>query len=171
MPRFEPISSRSEFSLEAESSLHPIRASTNELTGFFEAKLLDNGRLDLTVPPKGRLEVYIESLQSGNKLIDLETQRRLNVRRFPTIIAEVVELRAADRDGNYRAAGNVTFHGETRRLENALVVKSIDERTIEVGGEITIDVRNYGIEPPKMLMLKVEPEVKATLKVVAQRVD
>ena len=171
MAKFEPVSGRSELSLEAESSVHPIQASTTDLEGFFEAELLDNGQLDLSVAPSGRLEIYIESLESGNKLIDRETQRRLKIRRFPSIIAEIVKVDEADENGHYHAAGNLTFHGETQRLENELVVKQLDERTIELSGEITVDVRDFGVEPPQLLMLKVYPEVKATLKVVAERVD
>ena len=171
MARYKPISSRSELSLEAESSVHPIHASTNELEGFFEAELLEDGRLDLSVAPTGHLEIYIESLESGNKLIDRETQRRLNTRRYPSIIAEIVEVHAENGNKHYQATGDLTLHGKTQRLKNNLMVKQLDERTIEVSGEITVDVRDFGITPPKLLMIKVYPEVKATLKVVAERVD
>ena len=169
MAKFEPIPHRSELYLEAESSVHPIHASTTDLEGYFEAELLADGQLDLTVAPSGRLEVFIDSLESGNKLIDRETQRRLNTRRFPSIIAEVLEIRQTADNGRYQAAGNLTFHGETQRLEDSLTVKQLDEHTIEVSGQITFDVRDFGIEPPSLLMLKVYPEIKARLKVVAER--
>lgn len=164
MAKFEFVAGRSELSLEAESSVHPIHASTTKLEGYFEAELLANGQLDLSTPPAGRLEVYIENLESGNKLIDRETQRRLNIRRFPSIVAKVVEIRPGDSDGHYRATGDLTFHGETRQLENGLTVRQLDQRTIEISGQITVDVRNFGVEPPKLFMLKVHPDVKATLK-------
>jgi len=171
MAKFEPVSGRSELSMEVESSIHPIRASTTKLKGYFEAELLEDGRLDLSIAPAGRLEVYIESLESGNKLIDLEAQRRFDIRRFPSIIAEVVEIRTMDGDGHYQASGDLTFHGKTQRFENGLVVTQIDERTITMSGEITVDVRDFGIEPPRILVLKVYPIVKVRLKVVAERVD
>jgi polyisoprenoid-binding protein YceI len=164
---FKPVPDRSELSLEAESSLHPIQAATSNLTGFFEAELLNDGQLDLSVVPAGRLEVFIDSLESGNKLIDRETQRRLDMRRFPSIIAEVVEIQQTDKEGRYQATGTLTFHGNTRKLKGNLTVKQLDDRTIEVGGQLTVDVRDFGIEPPKLLMLKVYPNVKAKLKVVA----
>jgi polyisoprenoid-binding protein YceI len=171
MPKFAPVSGRSELSLVAESSIHPIRASTTKLEGFFEAELLDDGHLDLSVAPSGRLEVYVENLESGNKLIDREAQRRLNIRRFPSIIAEIVEIRKIEGNGNYKAAGDLTFHGETQRYEDGLALTQLDEHTIEMSGEITVDMRDFGIEPPKLLMVKVYPEVKVRLNVVAKRVD
>ncbi|MDX1523444.1 MAG: YceI family protein [Anaerolineae bacterium] len=171
MPRFRPVRHRSEFRVDARSNVHPIQASSSELEGFFEAALLDNGQLDLSVAPSGRLEIYIDSLDSGNKLIDREAQRRFNTRRYPSIIAEVVAIEETTENGAYRATGDLTFHGETQRLEDDLVVRQVDDDTIEVSGEITIDVRDFGVQPPRMLMLKVYPDIKVTLKVVAKRVD
>lgn len=171
MAKFQPVRDRSELALEGESSIHPLHVSTNEIEGYFEAELTDEGRLDLSVAPAGRLEVYVESLESGNGLIDREMRRRLNTRRFPTVIAEVVEIREANGERHYHAAGNLTFHGVTKQLEDKLAITPIDDRTIQISGQITVDVRDFEVEPPQLLMLKVYPEVKASLKVVAERVD
>jgi polyisoprenoid-binding protein YceI len=168
MAKFQPVRNRSELALEGESSIHPLHTSTQEIEGYFEAVLGDDGQLDLSVAPTGRLEVYIEGLKSGNGLIDREMQRRLNTRRFPSVIAEVVEVKAGDGKGRYRASGDLTFHGVTRRLEDDLTISLLDDHTLEIKGEITIDVRNFNVDPPKLLMVKVHPEVKAKLQVVAK---
>lgn len=170
MAKFQPIRDRSELALEGESSIHPLHTSTQEIEGYFQAKLGDDGQLDLSVAPTGRLEVYIEGLKSGNGLIDREMQRRLDTRRFPSVIAQVVEVRAGAGQGRYHAVGDLTFHGVTRRLENDLAITLLDAHTLEINGEITIDVRDFNLNPPKLLMIKVYPEVKAKLKVVAKGV-
>jgi hypothetical protein len=49
-----------------------------------------------------------------------------------------------------------------------LTISLLDDHTLEIKGEITIDVRNFNVDPPKLLMVKVHPEVKAKLQVVAK---
>jgi polyisoprenoid-binding protein YceI len=171
MARFEVVPGQSQVSLDGRSSLHPVHTSTHELEGYLEAELLDNGRLDLSVPPTGRFEIPIESLKSGNELYDLEMRRRLNPQRYPTIIAELLELRDPGNGAGYHAAGNLTFHGVTRRFEGKLNINRLDDQTLEVNGEQMFDVRDFNMQPPKLLMLKVYPEVQVSLKAVAKRAD
>ena len=44
-----------------------------------------------------------------------------------------------------------------------------DGRSIELEGEASFDIRDFGMEPPRILMLKVEPEVRVTAHVVATK--
>ncbi len=46
---------------------------------------------------------------------------------------------------------------------------SIDEQTIELAGKSRFDIRDFGMEPPKLLMAKVEPEVDIRVAIVAVR--
>ena len=38
-------------------------------------------------------------------------------------------------------------------------IRSVDDQTIQLAGQSRFDIREFGMEPPRMLMLKVEPEV------------
>ena len=38
-----------------------------------------------------------------------------------------------------------------------------------MGGESQFDIREFGMEPPRMLMLKVQPEVGIRVEIVAVR--
>lgn len=169
--RFEPIQERSELSLAGESSIHPLHTKTNQVKGYFEAKVNSEGQLDLSVPVAGRVEIPLESLKSGNALIDREMQSRLNTRRFPKVVAEVVEIREQNSPGHYHAVGDLTFHGVTKRLAQELIIEQLDEQTIEIRGEIKLDVRDFKVNPPKLLILKVHPEVTAKLRFVAEQVN
>jgi hypothetical protein len=44
-----------------------------------------------------------------------------------------------------------------------------DER-IRLTGRSSFDVRDFGMEPPRILMLKVEPQVEVKVEIVAERV-
>jgi hypothetical protein len=46
-------------------------------------------------------------------------------------------------------------------------VSCIDEQTIHLDGTSSFDIREFGMEPPRMLMARVEPEVDIRIEIVA----
>lgn len=171
MSRFEPVDGRSELALSGDSSIHPLHTATNELRGFFEATIGEDGQLDLAAPIAGEIEILVDTLNSGNTLIDREMRNRLNTRRFPQVVAKLIEIRNKSGPGRYRTIGDLTFHGVTKRLEDELMIQQIDERTLEIQGEINLDVRDFNVEQPKLLALKVNPDFKAKLRFVVERTN
>jgi hypothetical protein len=168
MARFEPVRERSILSLEGESSLHPIHTSTDKIEGFFEVGVLKPGSFDLSVPPKGGFEVYVEDLKSDFSYLDRVVQDRLDIRRFPRIRANLIELRPQG-DG-YAAVGEIVFHGATVRLEDEVDITWLDDTTIEVKGEMMIDVTRFNVQAPKLVSISVESEVKIKLKLILKQV-
>lgn len=167
MTRFRIDPTRSRVWTESRSSVHPIHGEADGLEGEMDVQLLD-GRLDLSVPPRIRLELDVERLKSGNSLYDGEMLRRIAARRFPTIVGEVTEMRELDSSDRYRVAGELKFHGVTRRQEGEVTVEVSNDRTLVVEGERTFDVRDFEVEPPKLLMLRVHPDVSVRVHVVAE---
>src|SRR5437764_443701 len=74
---------------------------------------------------EGRIEVPVRQLRSGNPLEDAELQRRVDARRFPTIVGEVRQAAAADGGGRFQLEGDLSFHGVTQRVTGELRV-SVD---------------------------------------------
>jgi polyisoprenoid-binding protein YceI len=155
--------------IEARSSLHPIHSETRGLTGFFEAEVQGDGRVNLTAPVAGRVELPVERLSSGNPLYDREMKRRVDARRFPVISGELTSMSESGRDGLYRMEGDVTFKGATRRVADEMAVSAPGEGVVHLEGEHVFDVRDFGMEPPKILMLKVDPEVTVKVRIAARR--
>ena len=155
----------SEVVVEARSSLHPIRGAAVDLSGAIEAEVVD-GRVGDTL--RGRLEVPVDRLRSGNPLYDSELHRRAEARRYPTIVGEVRGAVAGD-DGVFRVEGDLTFHGVTRRVTDDLRVRADGSRLV-IEGQHVFDVREFGLTPPRLLMLKVEPEVTVRISLVAEPV-
>ena len=50
-----------------------------------------------------------------------------------------------------------------------MAIDKVDDRTIRLSGSSRFDVRDYGMEPPRILMLKVEPEVDVRVDIQAER--
>lgn len=152
--------------IEARSSMHPIHGEAQGLEGSIEADVAD-GRVDVSGTPRIKIELPVENLRSGKKLDDAEMMRRIDARRFPRIRGETTELKESN--GRYRVRGDLTFHGVTRPVEGEVTISAPDERSLVIEGEQVFDIRDFGVEPPKILMLKVHPDVRVRVKVVAQR--
>ena len=56
--------------------------------------------------------------------------------------------------------GDITFRGVSRNYASEVRFTAVDDRTLRIESESTFDVRDFGLEPPKILTLKVEPEVR-----------
>ena len=121
MARFRIVPDKSAVLIEASSSLHPIHTRTVGLEGFLDVDVHD-GVIDTSADPKAELSLRVEQLSSGNRLEDRELQRRIDARRHPTIDGRLDHMSKVNGDGRYRVAGDLTFHGVTRRCEDELVI-------------------------------------------------
>lgn len=166
--RFRVSGTRSSLGVEASSSLHPIHGEAGGLTGYVEGDVT-GGRFDLATPPRLRVELPVERLESGNPLYDGELRRRVDVRAYPEIVGEATRVEELGTPGRYRVRGDLTFHGVTRQVEGEIEVSAPDDRTLVIEGEQTFDIRDFGLRPPKMLMLRVHPEVRVRIRVVAEK--
>ncbi len=171
MARYRIVPERSQVVMDARSSLHPIHTRTRGLEGFLDVEVLDDGRVNLDVPAYAKLSLPVDRLSSGNALEDRELKRRIDARRFPTIDGELRALEESSEDGQYRARGELTFRGVTNTYEDAITITTddADERVLTISGEHTFDIRDFGMDPPKILMFRVQPDVTVQIEVVAER--
>jgi polyisoprenoid-binding protein YceI len=166
--RFTFDSTRSYLQVSGRSSLHPIETETRGITGWFEASLSDQGELDLAAPVAGELELPVNRLTSGNHLYDRELRRRVNARRHPTIGARLVSAAPSAGDATYLVTGDVTFHGRTLTFEHDVAIR-FDRDEVTLSGEDVFDIRQFGMEPPSMLMIRVYPEISVRLQLIGLR--
>jgi polyisoprenoid-binding protein YceI len=166
MATFRIDPSRSKVWIEARSSLHPIHGEASGLSGVVEADVAD-GHVAFNGAPKISVELPVEELKSGKALEDAEMMRRIDARRFPRIRGEVREVKQTS-GGNYLVQGDLTFHGVTRPVEGELSIKA-DNGSLVLEGEQTFDIRDFGVDPPKILMLKVHPDVKVRVRAIAEQ--
>ncbi len=168
MSRYRIVPERSRIWVEATSSLHPIRAETTGLTGYLEAEVVD-GHIADGAPATGRVEIDADRLQTGNGLYDHEIERRLEVRKYPVIRGTVRGVQPVGDGQRHRVSGELEFHGVARSVDGEVTLRSVDDRTLEITGERSFDLREHNLEPPRLLMLKVHPDVRVRGLVVAVR--
>jgi polyisoprenoid-binding protein YceI len=139
--------------------LHPIRTETRGLEGWVEVTLLPDGGLDLSIPVTGELALSVDRLTSGNQLYDRELKRRMDARKYPTITGRITSFDPTDVTGSYLVGGDLSFHGHTRNFAHDMTIDIGQRSSIEMRGDYVFDIREFGMKPPSMLMLKVYPEV------------
>jgi polyisoprenoid-binding protein YceI len=151
--------------VSGRSSLHPINTETRGITGWFEAARREDGSLDLEQGVSGELELAVERLTSGNQLYDRELRRRIDARRYPTISGRLTHIAVAGAHPDYTVTGEVSFHGKTRTFEHGMQIDVHDDG-IALTGEDVFDIREFGMKPPSMLMVRVYPEISVRVELL-----
>ncbi len=154
--------------VSGRSSLHPINTETRGITGWFEAGARHDGSLDLEQPINGELRLAVEKLTSGNQLYDHELRRRIDARRYPTIEGRVTRIAADGTHPRYSVRGDIVFHGKTRSFEHVMDIE-LSEDEISLTGDYVFDIREFGMKPPSMLMIRVYPEISVRVELYGRR--
>ena len=167
MTRYRILPTRSRVWIEARSNVHPIRTEATGLEGWLDLDF-GTGTINVDQPLGGHLEFPVDNLKSGNALEDRELQRRIDVRRYPTIMGDLKSMKQTDEAARYIVGGELTFRGTSRSYEDEMTVELPDDRTISMSGQSVFDIRDFGMDPPRILMLKVQPEVTVRVEIVAE---
>jgi polyisoprenoid-binding protein YceI len=162
--KFNVASSSSSLSFDGKSTLHAVHGTASQLTGSITATLED-GNLTLDPQPAMHVEFPVERLSSGNSLQDKETWKLLDSKRNPTIAADLRNL-VASAGNAYSATGDIAMSGRKKSYDGNLTIK-VDRDRMVVDGTLVVDIRDFGLQPPRLLMVTVQPQVTVNLHLVA----
>jgi polyisoprenoid-binding protein YceI len=129
---------------------------------------IDPGRSRVWIEARSSLHPILGEADGLEGSVEAEMADGRDARRFPTIRGEMTHMKKGGGDGHYRVRGDLTFHGVTRSVEGDITISSSDGHSLVIEGEQTFNIRDYGVEPPKILLLKVHPDVKVRVKVFAE---
>ena len=62
----------------------------------------------------------------------------------------------------------LAMHGQTREISGDVHLR-VDGTTMTIDGQQVINVKDFGIDPPRLIILKVEPDVDLQVHIVAER--
>ncbi len=144
----------------AKSTLHGIDGHADGIVGTIE--IGDDGVL-----VGAHLEVEAERLRWGNPLLDRETRRRIDVRSHPTISGDVRGVESSD-GASLHLRGTIAFLGIEREVDGDIGLTASAPDRIVVEGEQSFDVRDWGLEPPNLLLIRVEPVIRVRIHVEAE---
>jgi polyisoprenoid-binding protein YceI len=161
MGRYVLDPGRSQVWIAGSSSVHPVHATATGLEGWADVDIGSEPVIDA-----GEVRIEVERLRSGNPLVDRETRRRIDARRFPEIVGTVASAERLG-DGRLAVTATVAFRGEECRVEGELIL-STDADVLVMEGSQIFDVRDWGLEPPRLALLKVHPEVEVRVHLEAR---
>lgn len=167
--RFEFDPDRSRVVVRATSSIHPISADSWGISGYLVAAFDTHGRLQPDVAPEGELRLPSDGLSSGNVVYDREIRKRIDVRKFPTISARLAEMKAVASDGRCLVRGDVTFMGTTVAMEGEMLV-AVDPGSgeLHLTGRQMFDITAFNLQPPRVLTIRVHPQVDVAVDIVGR---
>jgi polyisoprenoid-binding protein YceI len=167
VPKFRVNTGKSTVKVGLRVNLHPSHIDANALSGVIECEVDEQGKPRLERPYSAELTLPVDAIKSGNGIQDREMRRRFDVNRYPTITARVTKGEALDGDGRYRAVAQLTMHGQTREISGDVQLR-VDGTTMTIEGQQVINVKDFGIDPPRLIILKVEPDVDLQVHIVAE---
>jgi polyisoprenoid-binding protein YceI len=77
-------------------------------------------------------------------------------------------MTATETQGRYLAEGDITFKGVTQRVSDEVTLSAPKAETIVFEGEHVFNLPDFGMDPPKIMMLKVYPDVTIRVRIVAK---
>ena len=164
--RYDLDPERSQVWIDGSSSIHPIRASATGVHGWIEL-MLTRGRVDRAQAAEGEVRVEVDRLKSGNPLVDAETRRRIDASHHPEIVGVATGGSTGLGPQLIGLTGDIAFRGETRPVEGELTV-AIEGDEITLTGEQQLDVRDWGLQPPKVGLLRVHPQITVRFAAVGR---
>jgi len=164
---FRVLPDRSAVMIDARSSVGPITFGAIGVTGSMKVAVA--GRRVCSNPvPTAHLEIEVDQLRSGNSLYDAELLRRIDARRHPTVSLDLRDCTALGSTGRYQLTGEVTFHGVSKPLDGTVSVAMSSDHSLVIRGEQVVDIRDFGVVSPTVLMLRIYPDVVVGLQVEAE---
>lgn len=148
--------------VSADSSVHPITAEIRGLRGEATCDVVD-GALVAGPGTTGWIEGDVAQLETGKRLEDMALRKQIDAKRHPTVRYEVRSVEGAG--GSFKVTGAFTFHGETREFTETCNA-TLDGGRLLVDAEHTVDIRDFGVKPFKVMTLSIKPEVRLTLHLV-----
>lgn len=163
--RYQLDPDRSQVWIDGSSSIHPIRATATGVRGWVELMVAGGGP-GATPKAEGEVRIEVDRLRSGNPLVDAETRRRIDAGRHPEIIGTVTTSSRVD-PGRLALTGQITFRGETQPVDGELEV-TVQDDELHLSGQQQLDVRRWGLQPPKLGLVRVHPDITVRFQAVGR---
>ncbi|HUF32463.1 MAG TPA: YceI family protein [Acidimicrobiales bacterium] len=165
--RFEVTPGKSAVLIEARSNVGPIAFGTTGVQGALVVSMED-GAIDLEgAAPEACLSIELLSFSSGNSVYDAELRRRIGAKLHPTTTLALQNVSRIGRTDRYQVEGDLAFHGLTRRISGTVGVEIGDGGELTVVGEHVFDIRDFDVDSPSLLMLRIYPDVRVELQLYA----
>jgi len=146
----------------ASSPLHPITTVIGGVSGELSVNWAEPEKT-----ATGTVRVNVSQLQSGGRVRDWNVRRHLDVKQWPesTFELETVSL-GSQEPWVADIRGVLTFRGQTQSMALRATTDA-DEERIVVHSDFPLCLPEWGLTPPRFLVLKVEDVVSVHVHLYA----
>ncbi|WBL25988.1 YceI family protein [Zunongwangia sp. HGR-M22] len=123
--------------VEGTSNIHDWEMTSKNAVGHIESK---DGKVS-----KITIEIPIKSLKSGKGGMDKNAYKALNEDDYPKVKFTSKEVQSN------KIIGNLTMNGKSKTISIPVSIKNSNQN-IKISGKQTINMTDYGVEPPTALM-------------------
>lgn len=165
--RYEVSPPESSLAVDARSTLHNVKAKAVGLNGYVVVAWNADGSLAPAPAPVMHVEFPVDAVRSGNAIQDREMQKLVDSARFPKVAGDLRSVEQIS-PGHYKASGEITLAGRARTYGGEFTIgRDGDGLTVE--GALSLDIRDFGLKPPSLLILKVDPILRVGVRLVARK--
>jgi polyisoprenoid-binding protein YceI len=105
----------------------------------------------------------VKSFDSGNSNRDSHTIEALEALKYPNITFSASNIQ--DTGNSLVVKGNLTFHGVTKPIE-LKATKTLTKTNLKIEGNFTVNMVDYGVEPPGLMGVKADEKINLNYKMV-----
>jgi polyisoprenoid-binding protein YceI len=160
------VPERSAVLIEARSSVGPITFGALGISGTITVHAVGD-EVTADDATAAHLEIPVSALSSGNGLYDAELRRRVDATRFPTATLDLDRCLVAGSGDHLVLEGRIGFHGVTRMLQGPVAALIPRPGCLTAEGEQVLDIRDFGVSSPTVLMFRIYPQVVVKLQIEA----
>ena len=158
---------RSAVLIEARSSVGPITFGALGITGTIGVQAVGE-QVTADEAASAHLEIPVAALSSGNGLYDAELRRRVDAARFPVATLDLDRCLVGGSGDHLTLEGRIDFHGVTRSLQGQVAAAIPSPGRLAATGDQVLDIRDFGVSSPTVLMFRIYPQVTVKLQVEAE---
>jgi polyisoprenoid-binding protein YceI len=145
--------------IEGDSTLHKWSSTATVVAMTFQ--LMDGAPASLTEAIKAskvksmEVSIPVAGLKSGDSGLDRNLRNAMKEKKFPNVVYRLVRYETAKGAGEgivpANTAGELTIAGRTRTVTMDVVFR-LSPDGASVSGSCPLNMSDYGIEPPKLLL-------------------
>ena len=165
MPVYRIDGGQSRVVVLARSSIHDTDTVWDAVSGTVTADAADLARAEV------ELSVDMTRYDAGDFFKNRRLKKDLGVEKYPTARFRLASLRevAEVAPGKFTARAEGTIEWRTRTVSIAASGEgTVDATQLRATARFDLDVRGFGVEPPRFLMFKVENVVAVEVTLVAR---
>jgi polyisoprenoid-binding protein YceI len=163
--RYAIDSERSQITALATSNVHDTTCRLSRVSGWVEA---DSENL---LRARAHIDVDMRVVDAGDFLKNAKLKKDLDLDRYPQASFDIDKSESTSRDGGTLMAvvrGTLRWRNREKVIQ-AKARGTLSPERLEATAEFSFDMRDFDLEPPRVLMFKIEPLIAVKVRLLAAR--